>query len=85
MISASGPLMDLLSMKKVTTVAASKKYATVLWEAFNKVSLEILNNAWEGYHFGLLDYGRNGSNKSYSMMDYLPNKGIVPLSCEEIF
>jgi hypothetical protein len=44
-----------------------------------------LNNAWEGYHCCLFAYGQTGSGKSYSMVGYGKNKGIVPISCDEIF
>jgi hypothetical protein len=65
-------------------ISVSKKYADQM-EVFNKVGIEILNNAWEGYHCCLFAYGQTGSGKSYSMVGYGPNKGIVPISCEEIF
>lgn len=46
---------------------------------------QILDNAWEGYHCCLFAYGQTGSGKSYSMVGYQTNKGIVPISCNEIF
>jgi len=49
---------------------------------FEKVGLEILSNAWEGYHCCLFAYGQTGAGKSYSMVGYGANKGIVPVSCE---
>ena len=52
---------------------------------FNALGKEILDNAWEGYHCCLFAYGQTGSGKSYSMVGYGANKGIVPISCEEIF
>ena len=52
---------------------------------FNAVGKQILDNAWEGYHCCLFAYGQTGSGKSYSMVGYGVNKGIVPISCEEIF
>lgn len=52
---------------------------------FEQVGLEILSNAWEGYHCCLFAYGQTGAGKSYSMVGYGANKGIVPISCEEIF
>ena len=52
---------------------------------FDCVGKEILNNAWEGYHCCLFAYGQTGSGKSYSMVGYGANKGIVPISCDEIF
>jgi kinesin family protein 13 len=44
-----------------------------------------LNNAWKGFHCCLFAYGQTGSGKSYSMVGYGKNKGIVPISCDEIF
>lgn len=52
---------------------------------FECVGKEILDNAWEGYHCCLFAYGQTGSGKSYSMVGYGSNKGIVPISCDEIF
>jgi kinesin family protein 13 len=52
---------------------------------FECVGKEILDNAWEGYHCCLFAYGQTGSGKSYSMVGYGANKGIVPISCDEIF
>eukprot|EP00930_Biecheleria_cincta_P028372 TRINITY_DN19802_c0_g1_i1.p1 TRINITY_DN19802_c0_g1~~TRINITY_DN19802_c0_g1_i1.p1 ORF type:complete len:1160 (-),score=356.11 TRINITY_DN19802_c0_g1_i1:157-3507(-) len=60
------------------------KYADQMhvFETFGK---KILDNAWEGYHCTLFAYGQTGAGKSYSMVGYGANKGIVPISCEEIF
>ena len=60
------------------------KYADqkVVFEAVGK---QILDNAWQGYHCCLFAYGQTGSGKSYSMVGYGANKGIVPISCDEIF
>ena len=52
---------------------------------FETLGKQILDNAWEGYHCCLFAYGQTGSGKSYSMVGYGANKGIVPISCEEIF
>jgi len=52
---------------------------------FECMGIEILNNAWEGYNCCLFAYGQTGSGKSYSMVGYGKNKGIVPISCDEIF
>ena len=52
---------------------------------FETLGEQILDNAWEGYHCCLFAYGQTGSGKSYSMVGYGANKGIVPISCEEIF
>jgi len=55
---------------------------TLVFEKFGK---RVLDNAWEGFHCCLFAYGQTGSGKSYSMVGYGQNKGIVPISCEEIF
>ena len=52
---------------------------------FDAVGKQILDNAWQGYHCCLFAYGQTGSGKSYSMVGYGANKGIVPISCDEIF
>lgn len=65
-------------------VKTSDKYADQQF-VFEKVGTEILDNAWLGYHCCLFAYGQTGAGKSYSMVGYGPNKGIVPISCEEIF
>lgn len=54
-------------------------------QVFECVGKEILDNAWEGYHCCLFAYGQTGAGKSYSMVGYGANKGIVPISCDEIF
>ena len=52
---------------------------------FETVGKQILDNAWQGYHCCLFAYGQTGAGKSYSMVGYVANKGIVPISCDEIF
>ena len=37
------------------------------------------------YHCCIFAYGQTGSGKSYSIVDYGNNKGIVLISCEDIF
>ena len=37
------------------------------------------------YHCCIFEYGQTGSDKSYSIVDYGNNKGIVLISCEDIF
>jgi len=50
-----------------------------------KLGESVLNSAWEGFHCCLFAYGQTGAGKSYSMIGYGANRGIVPLACEEIF
>ncbi|KAL4504232.1 hypothetical protein ABPG72_021070 [Tetrahymena utriculariae] len=54
-------------------------------KVYDLVGAQMLDNAWEGYHCCLLAYGQTGAGKSYSMVGYKPNRGIVPIACEEIF
>ena len=54
-------------------------------QVFNDLGKGVLDNAWQGYNAALFAYGQTGSGKSYSMIGYGPNKGIVPITCEELF
>ena len=49
------------------------------------MGLDVINNAFDGYHTCLFAYGQTGSGKSYSIVGYGADKGIVPRACEEIF
>ncbi|CAK9004239.1 unnamed protein product [Durusdinium trenchii] len=66
------------------SAAPGSRYADqrTVFETFGR---RILDSAWEGYHCCLFAYGQTGAGKSYSMVGYGANKGIVPISCEEIF
>jgi hypothetical protein len=64
--------------------AADNKYADQQ-QVYDKVGVEILDNAWQGYHCCLFAYGQTGAGKSYSMIGYGANKGIVPISMAQIF
>ena len=65
-------------------VPTGSKYADQN-QVYERIGKSILDNAWEGYHCCLFAYGQTGSGKSYSMIGYGPNKGIVPITCNEIF
>ena len=52
---------------------------------FKDLGQGVLDNAWEGYNAALFAYGQTGSGKSYSMIGYGANKGIVPITCGELF
>jgi hypothetical protein len=56
-----------------------------MWVKKKCQSDSVLDNAWQGYNAALFAYGQTGSGKSYSMIGYGPNKGIVPITCEELF
>lgn len=52
---------------------------------YEDVGKEVLNNSFEGYNACLFAYGQTGAGKSYSMVGYGANKGIIVRACEEIF
>lgn len=52
---------------------------------YDKIGTDVLNNAFDGYNVCLFAYGQTGAGKSYSMVGYGVNKGIVPIACDEIF
>lgn len=54
-------------------------------KVYSLLGLEVLENAWNGYHCCLFAYGQTGAGKSYSMIGYGTNKGIVPQATAEIF
>ncbi|CAK9086973.1 unnamed protein product [Durusdinium trenchii] len=62
----------------------NSKYADQRY-VFDTFGQRVLDNAWNGFHCCLFAYGQTGAGKSYSMVGYGNNKGIVPISCEEIF
>nr|XP_039265473.1 kinesin-like protein KIF28P isoform X1 [Styela clava] len=65
-------------------VADNDKYATQR-RVFEDLGQGVLDNAFEGYNCSLFAYGQTGSGKSYSMVGYGKNRGIVPISCDELF
>ncbi|EGD80556.1 kinesin family member 1C [Salpingoeca rosetta] len=52
---------------------------------FEDLGRGVLANAFNGFNTSLFAYGQTGSGKSYSMVGYSVNKGIVPITCEELF
>jgi hypothetical protein len=52
---------------------------------FNDVGKGVLQNAYDGFNTSLFAYGQTGAGKSYSMVGYGVNKGIVPLTFDELF
>lgn len=64
--------------------SASSNYASQKL-VFDDLGIEVLDNAWGGYHTCLFAYGQTGSGKSYSIVGYGKNEGIIPMACREIF
>ena len=63
---------------------SNSKYADQK-KVFEDLGRGVLQNAWQGYNCSLFAYGQTGSGKSYSMVGYGSNKGIVPVTCEQLF
>ncbi|KAJ7666502.1 kinesin-like protein [Mycena rosella] len=52
---------------------------------YNDLGKELLDHSFNGFNACILAYGQTGSGKSYSMMGYGADKGIIPLTCSELF
>ncbi|KAJ6612156.1 kinesin-like protein [Mycena sp. CBHHK59/15] len=52
---------------------------------YNDLGKELLDHGFNGFNACILAYGQTGSGKSYSMMGYGADKGIIPLTCSELF
>ncbi|XP_077982390.1 kinesin-like protein KIF28 isoform X2 [Glandiceps talaboti] len=60
------------------------KYASQQ-RVFDDLGQGVLDNAFKGFNCSLFAYGQTGSGKSYSMVGYGENRGIVPITCDELF
>mmetsp|Transcript_47391 Transcript_47391/g.122601 ORF Transcript_47391/g.122601 Transcript_47391/m.122601 type:complete len:1100 (-) Transcript_47391:1232-4531(-) len=70
--------------EKGVNVPTGTRYADQR-KVFDDVGRGVLDNAFNGFNSCLFAYGQTGSGKSYSMVGYGNNKGIIPISCEELF
>ncbi|KAF7301241.1 Kinesin-like protein [Mycena indigotica] len=52
---------------------------------YDDLGVELLDHSFNGFNACILAYGQTGSGKSYSMMGYGADKGIIPLTCSELF
>ncbi|XP_071824596.1 kinesin-like protein KIF28 isoform X3 [Apostichopus japonicus] len=52
---------------------------------FDDLGQGVLDNAFQGFNCSLFAYGQTGAGKSYSMVGYGKNKGIVPITCDVLF
>eukprot|EP00698_Gefionella_okellyi_P012000 TRINITY_DN3208_c0_g1_i1.p1 TRINITY_DN3208_c0_g1~~TRINITY_DN3208_c0_g1_i1.p1 ORF type:complete len:939 (+),score=213.43 TRINITY_DN3208_c0_g1_i1:46-2862(+) len=52
---------------------------------FRDLGTLFLESCWEGYNSTLFAYGQTGAGKSFSMMGYGDQLGIIPLGCAELF
>ena len=65
-------------------IADTDHYATQR-KVFDDLGQGVLDNAVKGFNCSLFAYGQTGAGKSFSMVGYGPNKGIVPITCDELF
>lgn len=52
---------------------------------FDYLGLDLLQHALDGFNTCLFAYGQTSSGKSYSMMGYDGDRGMIPLICESLF
>eukprot|EP00817_Percolomonadidae_sp_ATCC50343_P000195 CAMPEP_0117418516 /NCGR_PEP_ID=MMETSP0758-20121206/272_1 /TAXON_ID=63605 /ORGANISM="Percolomonas cosmopolitus, Strain AE-1 (ATCC 50343)" /LENGTH=1059 /DNA_ID=CAMNT_0005199047 /DNA_START=87 /DNA_END=3266 /DNA_ORIENTATION=+ len=52
---------------------------------YENIGRKVLESAWGGYNSSLFAYGQTGAGKSYSMVGYGEDIGIIPKACDEIF
>ncbi|KAI8089150.1 uncharacterized protein BX664DRAFT_332300 [Halteromyces radiatus] len=52
---------------------------------YNDLGEDLLNHAFDGYNCCIFAYGQTGAGKSYSMMGYGEDTGIIPRTCMELF
>ncbi|CAO3672219.1 unnamed protein product [Rhizopus stolonifer] len=52
---------------------------------YSDLGVDLLNHAFDGYNCCIFAYGQTGAGKSYSMMGYGEDKGIIPMTCSELF
>lgn len=65
-------------------IGDTDKYATQR-KVFDDLGQGVLKNAQQGFNCSLFAYGQTGAGKSFSMVGYGVNKGIVPITCDELF
>ncbi|KAG7390576.1 hypothetical protein PHYPSEUDO_007516 [Phytophthora pseudosyringae] len=53
-----------------------------VWE---DIGIKVLEHAWNGFNVSLFAYGQTGAGKSFSMVGYGSDKGIIPKASEVIF
>ncbi|XP_043941981.1 kinesin-like protein KIF14 [Protopterus annectens] len=54
-------------------------------DVYKTLAAPLLDKAFEGYNTCLFAYGQTASGKSYTMMGFSTNNGIIPRFCEQLF
>ncbi|KAG1468889.1 hypothetical protein G6F56_003576 [Rhizopus delemar] len=52
---------------------------------YDDLGVDLLDHAFGGYNCCIFAYGQTGAGKSYSMMGYGEDKGIIPRTCSALF
>ncbi|NXH15712.1 KIF14 protein, partial [Bucco capensis] len=52
---------------------------------YEALAVPLLERAFEGYNACLFAYGQTGTGKSYTMMGFDEDRGIIPRLCEDLF
>ncbi|TMW66411.1 hypothetical protein Poli38472_004176 [Pythium oligandrum] len=52
---------------------------------WDDIGIKVLEHAWNGFNVSLFAYGQTGAGKSFSMVGYGNDKGIIPRASEVIF
>ncbi|KAF0689379.1 Aste57867_19171 [Aphanomyces stellatus] len=52
---------------------------------WDDLGVKVLEHAWTGFNVSLFAYGQTGAGKSFSMVGYGSDKGIIPRASEVIF
>lgn len=67
-----------------TSATPGSVYATQRM-VFDDLGRDVMASMFDGYNSCLFAYGQTGAGKSYSMVGYGSNRGIIPIVCEEMF
>ncbi|CAF1236539.1 unnamed protein product [Adineta ricciae] len=52
---------------------------------YEKLGVQVVKHAFEGYNACIFAYGQTGSGKSYTMMGTHSDRGIIPRLCQSMF
>ncbi|CAI2387376.1 unnamed protein product [Moneuplotes crassus] len=63
----------------------SESYYGDQHKVYDQIGADFFEDAWSGYHSFLLAYGQTDSGKSYSLMGYGSNQGIIARFVLEMF
>jgi len=67
------------------TITATSDTYDSQQKVYDDIGNGVLQNAYDGYNTSLFAYGQTGAGKSYSMVGYGKNRGIIPIAFEELF